>query len=217
MEINSVVVRRRAFVIMRSERKANYSLGEIIKNGASLIYTIIFWKNARLIRIPVYVRGKKGIAYQKGFTVGYRCRLECNGDINGKKLKIGENCVFGDNVQIEANKSVTIGDNVLIASRVFISDTTHGKYYGISQDNPYTPPNERKLHFRDVSIGNNVWIGENVSILSGVNIGDGCIISANSVVTKNISSGCIAGGVPAIVIKKYNKDMNQWEKTDDSN
>ena len=50
-------------------------------------------------------------------------------------------------------------------------------------------------------IGNDVWIGANVSIMAGVNIGDGCVIAAGAVVTKDIPAHSIVGGVPAKVIK----------------
>ena len=200
------------FALMKSKRAANYSFSEIVKNGISLIYTKLFWKKARLIRLPAYVRGKKSIEYQEGLTLGYRCRLECNGKIEKGKLKIGKNCVLGDNVQIEANKSVTIGDNVLMASRVFISDTSHGSYSGDNQDTPYFPPNMRELSFKNVVIGNNVWVGENVSILPGVEIGDGSIISANSVVVKDVQAGCLCGGVPIKVLKQYDEKTGKWER-----
>ncbi|WP_425430495.1 DapH/DapD/GlmU-related protein [Chitinophaga niastensis] len=56
---------------------------------------------------------------------------------------------------------------------------------------------------KPVSIADNVWIGTNVVILPGVNIGEGSIISANSVVHKDIPAMSIAGGNPAVVIKQY--------------
>lgn len=55
---------------------------------------------------------------------------------------------------------------------------------------------------RPIVIGNKVWIGTNVTVLKGVKIGDGCVIAAGSLVTKDIPANCLAGGVPAKVIKE---------------
>ena len=72
-------------------------------------------------------------------------------------------------------------------------------------------PNERKIYYQSVEIGNNCWIGNGVVILSGVTIGNGCIVGANSVITKNIPDECMVVGVPARIIKKYSKDTGRWE------
>jgi lipopolysaccharide O-acetyltransferase len=63
-----------------------------------------------------------------------------------------------------------------------------------------------------VIIEDNVWIGEQVSVLLCVTIGRGSINGANSVVSKSIPSGCIAVGIPARVVKKFNYNNSQWEK-----
>ena len=189
--------------------KNQYSISEILKNIYSLIITKIFYPGARLVRRPIYVRGKKSLMYGKKFTTGYSCRLDLKGD--KKTLFIGDNCQIGDNVHIVALDKVEIGNNCLMASKIFISDTSHGIYDNSDIDsNPDIAPNDRILHTRPVKIGNNVWIGENVVILAGVNIGDGCIIGANSVVTKSIPKNCIAVGAPAVAIKEWNESEEKW-------
>ncbi len=112
--------------------KNGYGFGEIFKNVISLVYTKIFYKGARLIRRPIYVRGKKFLSYGEGLTTGYNCRLEMfdTGINEDKKLIIGKNCKIGDYVHISAGESVTIGDNCLMASKIFISDSNHGEYSG---------------------------------------------------------------------------------------
>ena len=141
------------------------------------------------------MRGKKSFLYGRGFTTGYSCRIEIGGSLDNMKLKIGDNCVIGDYAHIVANKSVTIGDNVLMASRVFISDTSHGSYKGDENDTPpNSSPNERVLSYAGVVVGNDVWIGENACILPGVNIGNGCIEGSNAVVTKDVPDyGVVVG------------------------
>lgn len=111
-----------------------------------------------------------------------------------------------------AHEKISIGHNVLMASKIFISDTNHGEYTASEQSLPSSPPNERPLSTRPVEIGNNVWIGENVCILPGVSIGEGSIIGANSVVNRDVPADCIVGGAPAKVLKRYDYITKRWEK-----
>lgn len=192
-----------------------YGLGEMFKNVISLIYTKVFYKGARLIRRPIYVRGKKYFKYGNGFTTGYNCRIEIfDTGLGGvEKIVLGQNCKIGDNVHIAAGEKVIIGDNCLMASKIYISDINHGDYSGEFEFSaPHIPPDSRKLYTKPVSIGNNVWIGENVCILLGVNIGNGCIIGANSVVNRDVPDNCMVAGIPAKVIKKYNNETFSWQK-----
>lgn len=194
----------------------DYTLTEIAKTGYSFLLTKLFYKKARLIRKPCYIRGLNRIQYGKGLTTGYNCRLEAFGERKDstKKMIIGDNCKMGDNVHICASEKVVIGDNCLIASKVFISDTTHGKY---SEDSDYMfscpeiAPDERPLFSDPVRIGCNVWIGESVCILKGVNVGDGAIINAGSIVTKDVPKNSIVSGIPAKVYKQY-VDNKGWQK-----
>lgn len=189
--------------------KNRYSFSEKISTCYSLFVTKLFYKHARLIRRPFYIRGKKSFKWGRGLTTGHSCRFDLPGSKNNT-LIVGDNCQFGDMTHIVAHQSVTIGNNVLIASKVFISDVSHGSYSGSSQDNPLIPPVERKLVTKPVHIGNNVWIGENAVILPGVSIGDGCIVGANSTVTKSFEGNCIIAGSPAKLIKIWDKDKNEW-------
>lgn len=184
-----------------------YTPSEYLKNVYSLIMTKLTMKQARFIRRPIYIRGRKSLVGCTGLTTGRFCRF----DLNGKKqtLFIGVNCEMGDMTHIVAHQKVEIGDNVLIASKCFISDTNHGVYKGDNQDGPETPPNKRRLVSKTVKIGNNVWIGENVVILAGAEIGDGCIIGANSVVTKKIPSNKIIVG-NGIIKKTWDRSQEKW-------
>lgn len=187
-----------------------YSPSEIVKNGWSLFCTKVFFPRARLIRRPIYIRGRKHFQYKAGLTTGYGCRFDLNGD--GVTLSIGQNCKIGDRVHIVAGESVLLGDNVLIASNVFISDTNHGSTAGCFQSSPDTAPDLREFYTHPVSIGDNVWIGEGVCILPGVTIGNGCILGAHSVVTKSVPPNSIVAGNPARVLKKWDSKRNAWIK-----
>lgn len=193
----------------------SYTMSESLKNIISLFYTKIFFKKARLIRLPFYIRGKKKFKFGEGLTTGYNCRFEMFGEYDGenKKIIIGKNCKIGDYVHIAAGEKVTIGDNCLFASKIYVSDISHGDYSDRkTASNPDIPPDERVLVVKPVVIGNNVWLGDNVSVLPGVVIGNGCVIGANAVVNSSIPDNCIAVGVPAKIIKKYDEVTKVWKK-----
>jgi lipopolysaccharide O-acetyltransferase len=127
------------------------------------------------------------------------------------QIIIRDNVGAVDFVHIAATCYVEIGNNVLLASRVYISDHNHGIYTGDAQSDPNDPPGKRPLDSdKKVIIGDNVWIGQQVSVLPGVSIGEGCVIGANSVVTKNIPAYSLAVGNPAKVIKRFDKVSGKW-------
>lgn len=177
-------------------------------------YSISFGRSKlRLVRSPVYIRGMKYIKIGREFTSGVGLRLDAFPLDNEICIKIGDGVQVNDYVHIGAVKLVLIGNNVLIASNVFISDHNHGIYKGESnQDSPDTIPLRRKLSYVPVVIEDNVWIGEFVSVLPGVTIGKGSVVGTMSVVTKDIPPYSIAVGSPARVVKEFNFDTKKWEK-----
>lgn len=190
---------------------AKYGLIEKITTASALLITKMFYRKARLIRRPFYIRGKSSMIYGAGLTTGHSCRFDLPG--KGKTLQIGANCKMGDNVHIVAYRDVQIGDNCLFASNIFISDTSHGGYNKMdNQSEPYTFPDDREFVTTFCHIGNNVWIGENVCLLPNVNVGDGSIIGAGTIVTKDIPTNSIVAGNPGKVIKRWSDETKCWEK-----
>lgn len=190
-----------------------YSLYQLVILGFNVIRTKFLFKEARIIRFPFDVRGKRFISIAKGFTTGVGCRLEAYPKDSDIVLFIEENVQINDYVHITAMEKVSIGRNVLMASKIYISDCTHGSYCGDSSDsNPQINPSDRPLFSSPVQIGDNVWLGESVSVLPGVTIGEGTIVGANSVVTKSLPPFVIAVGSPAKPIKKFNFQSQKWEK-----
>ncbi|MEY2738185.1 MAG: putative lipopolysaccharide biosynthesis O-acetyltransferase WbbJ [Bacteroidota bacterium] len=191
-----------------------YSLSRTLFLIYCKIRTVFVFKNARLIRFPFDIRGKRHMSVSKGLTTGVGCRIETYSmSIDKKVLLIGDNFQMNDFVHITASMSVRIGNNVLLASKIYISDTSHGSYSGDDYDSdPRSAPNKRPLYSKPVIIEDNVWLGEFVSVLPGVTIGEGTIVGANSVVSKSLPANVIAVGSPAKPIKRFNFETKKWEK-----
>jgi acetyltransferase-like isoleucine patch superfamily enzyme len=138
-------------------------------------------------------------------------RLEAYGQINEPLVVIGDDVRVNDYVHIGAIESVSIGNRVLIASKVFITDHDHGAYgKGDVHSDPRVPPQDRKLSSAPVVIDDDVWLGEFVSVLAGAHIGRGAIIGTMSTVIGKIPAYSIAVGSPARVVKRYDFDSGTW-------
>lgn len=146
--------------------------------------------------------GAKYISIGSNFVVGKCLRIEAiDTHFNyhyQPRLKIGNDVRLEDYCHIACIDNVEIGDGVLIASKVLISDHLHGK---TSEENLNIPPIYRPLMSKPVKIGNNVWIGDNVCIMPGVTLGNNVIVGANSVVTKSFPENAVIAGVPAKLIR----------------
>lgn len=190
---------------------SKYGFLGLLKLVISISYTRIFFKNSRIIRLPIDIRFKCNIDFGNNLTTGSNCRFESVGEKSKvKRLIFGNNVQINDFVHITAHENVTIGNNVLIASKVYISDVAHGDYNGVVQSSPLNIPADRILITKPVIIEDNVWIGEGVCILPGVKVGFGAIIGSNSVVTKDVPPFSISVGVPAKVIKVYDEISRVW-------
>lgn len=193
-----------------------YSVWDIIKLMYFLVITKLIYPRQRIIRQPFTLRGGKMIDWGKKLTTGVGCRIEAfiADEDSNSKIHFGDRIQLNDYVHISSVKSVTIGDDVLIASHVYISDNSHGSYKGDKNDtSPLIIPTKRPYYTAPVKIGNRVWIGEGVIIMPGVTIGNGSIIGAHSIVNKDIPRNTIAVGNPAKVIKHWNEITKKWEKS----
>lgn len=192
---------------------SRYGILGLIRICLSYFYTKFFFRKARLIRLPIDIRNKSSIDFGENLTTGVGCRIEAFPLEHKVVLSFGNNVQLNDYVHITAIKSVIIGNNVLMASKIYISDSSHGSYAGDQFDStPNSIPIDRPLFYKPVIIGDNVWLGESVSVLPGVSIGKGSIIGANSVVSKSLPDYVIAVGSPAKAIKKFNFENGNWER-----
>lgn len=172
-----------------------------------------------LLKCPECISIGEGTGFGKGLHLTawdeYRCQsdeLPHEGEISGPvrsgmyiqklhpELTIGSHCWFGAYCHITCTNKVTIGDNLLTGKWVTITDSSHG---ATDYDSLKVAPACRPIVSKGpVTIGNNVWIGDKATILPGVTIGDGAVIAANTVVTKDVPAYCVVAGNPGRVVKK---------------
>jgi acetyltransferase-like isoleucine patch superfamily enzyme len=118
---------------------------------------------------------------------------------------IGQNTFIGiSNVIIGP---VKIGNNCIFAQNVVLSGLNH-RYENID-----LAIRDQETITKQISIGDDCWIGSNAVITAGVNIGKHVVVAAGSVVTKDVADFCVVGGNPAKVIKAYNSETKNWRKS----
>lgn len=131
-----------------------------------------------------------------------------NGHSYNPIIIVGEGTWIGKGCSIAAINRVEIGKHVLFAGQVHITDHSHGY-----EDIAYPIPPQPLVTKGPVIIEDDCWLGFGCEILSGVHIGKHCVVAARAVVTKDVPAYSIVAGNPARIVKQYNFDNKQWEKT----
>lgn len=191
-----------------------YGLTGIVRLFVHIFRTRLFYPGARLIRFPFEIRNHRYIDLGIGLTTGTGCRLEALPlqKLNKPCIQLGKDVQLNDYVHIGAIQEITIGDEVLIASKVFITDHNHGSFdQHTSGEELLMAPINRPLYAKPVHIGSRCWLGENVVILPGVSLGEGCIVGASAVVTKSFPPYSLIIGNPGRLYKRFNFDIGAWE------
>jgi maltose O-acetyltransferase len=145
-----------------------------------------------------------------------------NAFIINARFDYGKNTYIGDEFSANFNftvldcAEVRIGNNVLIGPNCTIAPPTHPK---LPEERNFRIDRNGKRHLyefaKPVTIGNDVWIGSNVIVCPGVKIGDGCIIGAGSVVTRDIPAYHVAVGVPCRAIRQITEEDRIGYETPD--
>jgi acetyltransferase-like isoleucine patch superfamily enzyme len=159
----------------------------------------IHW--GRFLRLGNYAAisalGKNGIWFGDNVSIGAFSRIIISTSLNnlGDRIVIGNNVGIGEFAYLGGGGGLEIGD-----------DCIAGQYLSCHPENHNYEHNRILIRHQGVTrkgikIGKNCWIGSKVTILDGVEIGDGCVIAAGSVVTRSFPKDCIIGGVPSKLLK----------------
>lgn len=169
------------------------------------------------VRNRIYVKNSFGgrvvignnFTYSSGDNINSVSRNIC-GSIHvmndAASLVIGDNCGISAGC-IRAMESIRIGNNVIIGADCLIMDNDAHPINYIQRRMEFEKNIPRSEYLQYISkspivIADDVWIGARCQILKGVHIGERSIIAAGSIVTRDIPADCVAGGIPAKIIKR---------------
>jgi carbonic anhydrase/acetyltransferase-like protein (isoleucine patch superfamily) len=182
-----------------------YGALRLIDRVATLCYTLVIgnqfasWGRGSRIGRGARIFGAHLVHVGSGVTIGEQTWMNAKDDRGdgAPTLRIGDGTYIGRFVQINAWRNVVIGNEVLIADRVFISDADHN----------YADTNvpirlQGDLFCGAVILREGSWIGIGAVILPGVTIGRNSVVAANAVVTRDVPDCVVVGGIPATVIKQ---------------
>lgn len=153
----------------------------------------------------IYLHGLKLLHYYNYSHVSQKRKIDMGRNvafapnasiINGERIKIGDGTHIGARNALWAGNDVgriTIGKDTLFAPDVFITASNY-------RMDPGMPMMHQPKDEKDVVIGDDVWLGAQVLVMPGVTIGDGCVVGAGSVVTRDLPANSIAVGSPAKIV-----------------
>lgn len=191
-----------AKIISLFEIFSNKLINSALRSQCTASDSVLFFKTTQIFNLQ---KIKKNI------------RIDAKSIIRGELLifghagviEIGNYCYVGEGSRIWSADSIRIGNRVLISHNVNIHDNNshsldkskrHEHFKAIVEIGH--PSSELGLNAKPVIIEDDVWIGFNSIILKGITIGEGAIVAAGSVVTKDVESNTIVAGNPAVFIKK---------------
>src|SRR5215469_16904597 len=119
---------------------------------------------------------------------------------SGRKVSIGRGTVINHGCLLYTTGGLTIGENVSISSGVWLVTGTH------DMNDPLFPDS-----YKPIVIGNYAWIGMRATILAGVTIGEGAVVMAGAVVTRDVPPRAVVGGIPARVMSQRKLENPTYE------
>ena len=141
------------------------------------------------LQIQIARRGR--VRFGRFVWIGDGTKIRCHEG----EVEIGAKTVLGQECTISAYRRVRIGEQCVIADRAMFIDFDHGV---VEVERPIR---QQGIYMRDVEVGSNCWVGYGACVLRGVRLGDNSIVGTNSVVTRDVPSNAVVGGVPARILR----------------
>lgn len=191
---------------LKMRRRIDYLRSLWIKDAFKKCERNVLFQKIDFLKGAPYISIQEGTSFEKHLFLSAWDKYD---SIQGQQffnpsINIGSNCHFGAFNHITAINRIEIGNNLLTGKFVTITDNNHGD---TDLKCLFIEPILRPLISKGpVKIGNNVWIGDKATILPNVTIGDGAVVAANAVVTKNVPAYSVVAGDPAKVIKNANQN-----------
>ena len=161
-----------------------------------LISFTYYLYNSFITHVPFYTVRHTYLRRILRIRIGSKSAIHMGCFFSGRQVTIGHNTVINRNCYIDGRVGVAIGNNVSISPEVYILSLTHDPQSPTFQTIP-----------GKVVIDDYTWIGVRAIVQSGVALGKGCVVAAGAVVTKDVESYAIVGGVPARVIGRRNQNL----------
>lgn len=169
------------------------------------------WLALRGARVGIKAAVGARCVIDRPWCVQFDDRVQIEADVYVKivadnaSLRIGRHTFVGRGVEFDVMCDVSVGPHSLIAPGCFITDHVHGIRADVRVD-------QQPCVANSVTIGSDVWLGTGTVVLPGVNIGDGAVVGANSVVTSDVSPYTVVTGAPARFLR--NRSVEEIEPGD---
>lgn len=148
-------------------------------------------------RVSIHALSEKGVVLGDHVLIGRGTRIECTGSLEnlGRGISIGNRSTFSNDCFFGAAGGIEIGEDVVAGQFIRFHSENH------DFDDRNVLIRKQGVSHKGIKVGNNCWIGSGVVFLDGARLGDGCVVGANAVVSKEFPDNCVIAGVPAKILR----------------